>query len=286
VHRAFNNYFPPNGFATLMYEDEWPNRADYDLNDVVVDYRANTITNGLNQVVEMKYTMVARCSGAGLHNGFAFQLDDVPSNKVTKVTGAKANGASWLSIGSNGLENGQDFANVIVYDDIYKVIPYPGLGSFVNTYMSAPKTPYDTSNIVITFIENGVAPSGGTISISSLPHSSFNPYIIIGDSGSFDQIRSKELHLPNRVPTNKMDYTWFGLKDDNSIPGQGRYYKTLNNLPWGLQISTSIPYMQEKQDISTGYLKFLEWATSNGTAQTNWYLDLSGNRDNSKIYTK
>lgn len=286
VHRAFNNFFPPNGFATLMYEDEWPNRADYDLNDVVVDYRANTITNGLNQVVEMKYTMVARCTGAGLHNGFAFQLDNVPSNKVTSVSGAKANGASWLSIGSNGLENGQDFANVIVYDDIYKVIPYPGSGSFVNTYMNAPKTPYDTSNIIIKFIDNGVLPSGGAINIADLPHAAFNPYIIIGDSGSFDQIRSKELHLPNRVPTNKMDFAWFGVKDDNSIPGQGRYYKTLNNLPWGLQISTSVPYMQEKQDISTGYLKFLEWATSNGTTNTNWYMDFSGHRDNSKIYTK
>jgi hypothetical protein len=44
--------------------------------------------------------------------------------------------------------------------------------------------------------------------------------------------------------------------------------------------------MQEKQDIATGYLKFLDWATSNVTTNSNWYLDLNGHRDNTKIYTK
>ncbi len=286
TYKAFNNYFPPNDYATLMYEDLWPHIGDYDLNDVVINYQANTITNGLNQVVEMNYTIVARCTGAGLHNGFAFQLDNVPSNKITSVSGAKASGASWLSIGSNGLENGQSFANVIVYDDLYKVLPYPGSGTVINTEMSAARTPNDTSNIVITFINDGVVPSGGTISISNLPHTAFNPYLILGDSGTLNQIRSKELHLADRVPSSKMDFSLFGTKKDNSNPGQGRYYKTANNLPWALQISTSVPYMQEKEDIATGYLKFLDWATSNGTTNTNWYLDLVGHRDSFKLYTK
>jgi LruC domain-containing protein len=286
TYKAFNNYFPPNDYATLMYEDLWPHTGDYDLNDVVINYQANTITNGLNQVVEMNYTIVARCTGAGLHNGFAFQLDNVPSNKITSVSGAKASGASWLSIGSNGLENGQSFANVIVYDDLYKVLPYPGSGTVINTEMSAARTPNDTSNIVITFINDGVVPSGGTISISNLPHTAFNPYLILGDSGTLNQIRSKELHLADRVPSSKMDFSLFGTKKDNSNPGQGRYYKTANNLPWALQISTSVPYMQEKEDIATGYLKFLDWATSNGTTNTNWYLDLVGHRDVLKLYTK
>ena len=173
-----------------------------------------------------------------------------------------------------------------MYDDIYKVLPYPGSGSVINTEMSAAKTPYDTSIILITFLSNGVAPSGGTVSISNLPHAAFNPYIILGDSGTLNQNRSKELHLPDRVPTNKMDFSLFGTKEDASNPSQGKYYKTINNLPWALQISTSIPYMQERQDIATGYLKFLEWATSNGTTNSNWYLDLNGHRDNTKIYTK
>jgi LruC domain-containing protein len=234
----------------------------------------------------MKYSMVLRCSGAGLHNGFAFQLDNVPTNKITSVTGTKTHGASWLNNANNGVESGQDYANVVVFDDVYKVLIYPGSGSFLNTYMSAPKVAYDTSNITITFINNGVAPSGGTISLSNLPQSSFNPYVIIGDSGSFDQIRSKEVHLPNRIPSKKMNNAWFGVNDDSSNPAEGRYYKTVNNLPWGLNISTSVPYMQEKVDISLGYKKFIDWATSNGNSYSNWYQAIEGFREQSKLYTK
>lgn len=89
------------------------------------------------------------------------QIGCTPANDPAVPTAPS--GASWLSIGSNGLENGQSFANVIVYDDLYKVLPYPGSGTVINKEMSAAKTPNDTSNIVITFIKDGVVPSGGTI---------------------------------------------------------------------------------------------------------------------------
>jgi LruC domain-containing protein len=152
--------------------------------------------------------------------------------------------------------------------------------------MYAPKSPYDTSVITVKFLNEGVAPNGGTLNLSNFPHPTFNPYIIIGDSSNLNQIRSKELHLQNRMPTSKMDYDWFGKVDDNSLPEQGRFYKTKNNLPWALEISSSIPYMQEKQDISSGYLMFLNWAMSNGTSNTDWHLNSNGYRNITKIYTK
>ncbi len=51
--RAFDNYFPAAGFGSLAFEDLWPGKGDYDFNDVVVDYRFQTVTNALNQVVEI-----------------------------------------------------------------------------------------------------------------------------------------------------------------------------------------------------------------------------------------
>ncbi|NLH53483.1 MAG: LruC domain-containing protein, partial [Bacteroidales bacterium] len=57
--RAFNNYYPSsNGFATLAFEDNWPNKGDYDFNDVVVDYQLNRVTNSQNQLVEVLGTFV------------------------------------------------------------------------------------------------------------------------------------------------------------------------------------------------------------------------------------
>jgi hypothetical protein len=44
--------------------------------------------------------------------------------------------------------------------------------------------------------------------------------------------------------------------------------------------------MQEKVDISLGYKKFIDWATSNGNSYSNWYQAIEGFREQSKLYTK
>jgi len=129
--RAYNNLYPSPSFGTLMFEDLWPATGDYDFNDLVVDYRYNLVTNAANKVVEMKGTFVTRAVGASFRNGFAFQLNNLSPDKITAVTGAKYHGAPWISNASNGTENEQTFANVIVFDDAQKVLPSPG-GSGTN----------------------------------------------------------------------------------------------------------------------------------------------------------
>jgi LruC domain-containing protein len=253
-----------------MFEDLWPATGDYDFNDLVVDYRYNLVTNAANKVVEMKGTFVTRAVGASFRNGFAFQLNNLSPDKITAVTGAKYHGAPWISNASNGTENEQTFANVIVFDDAQKVLPSPG-GSGTNIMPANPKVAPDTTFINITF----TAVSGQMIGLSDVV---FNPYIII------NQIRGKELHLPNNVPSGKVDASFFGQNQDNSIPAQGKYYKTSNNLPWALNINTSIPYAHSTNDFVTAYLKFAEWAQSNGTLYTDWYINNSGYRDASKLF--
>jgi LruC domain-containing protein len=160
----------------------------------------------------------------------------------------------------------------------------------VNVYLEGPSANAyvnpDTTQITVTLLNNGVAPSGGVLLLNELPSSAFNPYLIVGDTGSWDQIRAKEIHLPNRVPTSKASAVYWGMGHDNSIPASGRYYKTIENLPWALDIYNSVPYMQEKRDISTGYSHFIEWATSIGTQFQNWYQNVSGYRTNSNLYIR
>ncbi len=289
-HRAFNRYYPLTGYSTLMYEDLWPDKGDYDFNDLVLDYRYNTVTNAANNVVEIKYTFVIKAIGAGLHNGFGFQLDNIAPGKITSVSGTKTHDVSWLSNAANGTENGQTYANIVVFSDVFQELKWPGTGNMVNVWLSgAEANPYvtpDTTNITVTLLNNGVAPLAGALSIGSFPPSAFNPYLIIGDSGSWNQNRAKEIHLPNRVPTSKVSSVFWGKGDDNSNPGANRYYKTSNNLPWAIDIYYSIPHMQEKRDIISGYLYFLNWASSNGTSNQDWYQNLSGYRNNSNLYIR
>ena len=59
--RAFVNYYPAAGKGTLAYEDLWPGMGDFDMNDMVLNYRFKTITNSDNKVVEMEaeFTLLA-----------------------------------------------------------------------------------------------------------------------------------------------------------------------------------------------------------------------------------
>ncbi|MFN4083285.1 MAG: LruC domain-containing protein [Bacteroidia bacterium] len=273
--RAYNNFYPTSGFGSLMFEDLWPATGDYDFNDMVVDYRYNRVTNAQNNIVEIKYTFVARATGASFKNGFAFQLDNIPSSRVTAVTGSKTHGASWLNNGSNGTENGQTNVNIVVFDDIYKVLTYTG-GSGINVLLSQTHSPEDTINLTVTLS----TASGNATALNALTHANFNPYLIV------NQVRGHEIHLANRQPSAKMNNALFNTLQDASNASQGKYFTTANNLPWALDIAVSIPHAIEKTDFLDAYLKFGAWAQSSGSTNTSWYLNESGNRDNTKLYIR
>ncbi|MFY8021328.1 MAG: LruC domain-containing protein [Bacteroidia bacterium] len=269
--RAFNSYFPSTGKGTLLFEDLWPTTGDYDFNDFVCNFRQQIVTNAANQVVELKLNLTLKAIGAGFKNGFGFQLDNLSPSKVLSVTGTNTNGASWVVNSSNGTESGQTFANIIVFDDAFKIMPSPG-GSGVNVDPANPyATPVDM-NITITF----TTASGQAISASDI---SINPYLIA------NQERGKEIHLANYVPSSKANAALFGTGQDASNVSQSKYYKSKNNLPWALMVASEIPYPKTKVDFLQAYKKFASWAESNGSSFSDWYLNLSDYRDNTKLYT-
>jgi LruC domain-containing protein len=269
--RAYNNYYPSaSTYGTLMFEDLWPSTGDYDFNDLVLGYRYNRVTNAANKVVEVKATYIARAVGATMHNGFGLQLNGVTSAKVTSVTGAKSNGVNWLTLSGNGTESGQTYANIVVFDDALRIMPNQG-GSCINTYSENPFVTPDTTNLTISLTTD----SGQALSISDIV---FNPYLIIG------QTRNKEVHLANFAPTDKASSEYFGTSQDNTTSASSSYKSKVNNLPWALDVPATVPYMKEKVDFISGYLNFANWAISNGTSNTDWYQNNTGNRDSSKLY--
>ena len=58
----------------------------------------------------------------------------------------------------------------------------------------------------------------------------------------------------------------------NTVNDNG-HYKTVNGLPWGLEIILEGQYKspKEKVDMLAAYPAFELWATSNGTQNVNWY---------------
>lgn len=269
--RAYGNFYPAEDiFGTLIFEDLWPSRGDYDFNDLVVDYNFAQITNSLNQVESVRAEFVVKAIGASYHNAFGIEINTDPSN-VASVTG-QLNTNDYLDIASNGTENGQDKAVIIIFDDAFNALPYPGSGIGVNVYEDAPYATPDTLVIEIEFIN--------PVNYTSLGVPPYNPFIII------DRNRGVEVHLPGSPPTSLADTDLFGTGDDDSDINSSKYYMSDSYLPWGLNIPISLDYASEKNDIRDAYLYFDSWALSQGYSYPDWYSDKSGYRNNSKIYNK
>ncbi|MBS4057811.1 MAG: LruC domain-containing protein [Bacteroidales bacterium] len=268
--RAFNNYFFNQGsFGTLAFEDLWPFRGDYDFNDAVIDYNFNQVTNGLNQVVELQSTFILRAHGAYYHNGFGFELPVAPS-QVTSITGTDVTN-EFIIRNSNGTESNQNKAVIIAWDDAYRILPTSGNGIGVNTTPGIPFVVPDTMNVTVRFTQ--------PIALNLLGVPPYNPFIFV------DKQRGVEVHLPNKAPTTLADAQLLGTGHDNSIPAEGRYYKTQNNLPWAINIIERFAYPNEKVEVLQAHLKFAEWAQSGGSLSSDWFRELSGYRNSTKIYT-
>jgi len=93
------------------------------------------------------------------------------------------------------------------------------------------------------------------------------------------QDRGKEVHLANYEPTDRMNVEYLGEGQDASDAAQNRYFTTLNNLPWALNIYNATPNLTETTDFTQGFLKFSEWAQSGGLLFADWFLDEPGYRN-------
>ncbi|MCG6187882.1 LruC domain-containing protein [Maribellus maritimus] len=263
---SYNSYFPnETDSATLVFEDLWPSKGDYDFNDLVVYVKGKYATNSNNKVVKVVLDFKVKAVGASNMNGLGIQFDDVASSEVTSVSGAVKNSASGISLNNNGTEAGQSKAVIIAIENVNDVLNRTG-GSMFNTVKNGHIGTSDLVTITVSF-ENK------PISLDKINSAGFNFFLIK------NQERGTEIHLADRKPTDLMTYE-FGASDDTSVPGSGRLYKTSNNLPWGLLILEPFDYPMEKIEITDAYSNFASWAESNGTMHADWYK----NPNSSKVW--
>ncbi len=263
----------------LAYEDLWPGKGDYDFNDLIIDYDFAVTKDDDDYIQNITGVFTVYAYGASFHNGFGFTLPNVDPDQLISVSGYEIQSGSIFTLASNGLEDNQSAATVIVYDDSYNILTHPGVGIGVNTEESAPYVAIDSVVLQMVFFDNGSFASGGPVSYDDLDIGNFNPFIIVR------QDRDVEVHLLDFTPSDLADQTIYGTFDDDSDASQQRYYTTSNNLPWAINLPVLFEYPQEKKEITTAYLKFADWAESGGTLFTDWYEDLSGYRNDSKIYS-
>ncbi len=266
--KAFDSYSPGlNTFGSLAFEDLWPKKGDYDMNDVVVEYNVHTITNIANEVTQLRIRLVPKAFGGSLKNGMGIELNCAPTD-IASVSGSALN-RGLLTISGNGTEAGQAKAVIIAFEDGHKYIG-ASAGVLVNTEVGQTVYTADTLKLVIDFAT--------PIPQAQLGYAPFNPFIYI------NQVRGRELHLKNNFPTSLADRTFFGTEADASNPTANAYYQTDTGLPWAIHLPVAFDYPVERTPVPRAHVKFINWVESAGSTFADWYLNTSGYRTPAEIY--
>ena len=226
----------------LAFEDNWPSKGDYDLNDVIVKYSSILEFNTKNQVLSAEDTFTAMWSGALFKNGFAYQLNTDRSNVECSILEGKS---GW---DKQGLDKDLEQATISVFAN---AIEETGENTKTSTFkiQNKFKQPVDHE----TF---GVAP--------------YNPFIFLHQNT--DKNRT-EVHLVNHGPTSKENMDLFNTHQHLSDKDTGIYYVSDQNYPFAIHLSDVESFSTtEKEAIDKSYPRFASWAQSGGTTDKDWYL--------------
>ncbi|MEZ8883630.1 LruC domain-containing protein [Vibrio sp. 10N.222.54.F6] len=274
---ATARYFPSaSGYATLAYEDNWPYKADYDMNDAVLMYR---ITEILKDGKVVKSTIDGRLAavGATYRNGFAVRLPNLDPSLVSSGSSYMKHNGVFTDL---DLEDGRSEAIFVIANDLTEKIS-TGC-TFYRTSNGCKEDEQFSFQIGITLAGDGVS----TGSWTDMPYDPFifaTPGYYHGENLPLHPGRSWEVHLPDQAPTEAFDTTNLfeaGLGVDDSNPSTGKYFKTAENHPWALIVTSDDEWEWplEYVDIVTAYPEFKEYAESGGDTNQTWYQSPADNQ--------
>ncbi len=243
--KAYLSIYPSGSkYYFNLYEDLWPGLGDYDFNDVILKTKLHTYKNGQNQLVGGKVISSVYWIGGGIprgagiewfkSNGSATQLTYLPDQTVT------------FTEPTNVVSDPVVFNAVKLFD-----------GNITGSLNDTVDFEYTWDHTV----------AGNSLCIQV--------YIYMN--------RYHEVHMYGYPPTKAADMSLFETSNDASQttwawnPGDqftspANFYKTSNNLPWGLEISaTEFRVPNEKIEILNAYPQFQAWAESGGSVNVDWY---------------
>lgn len=250
--------------GTYLFEDLWPQKGDYDMNDACVEYVQGTYKDKWNDTYGETFSFKPRENFATKKNGIAFRLiggDRAEVNSGGGKTGKRISGYQVPAEVKLYLGN-QDITDQLEYDQenqIFYVIPNtkqnPGLTytvEFLHIPDGSPK-----------FYERNYKEYTSKIDV-----------FLYRKEGDMNW----EVHTKGMEPTPKMNFSYFGKGDDRSNPQKGVYYVRQGNFPFGLFLSGKmIDEFEEIFDIRNEGLtldvmfpKYNRWVETEGMENSDW----------------
>ncbi len=251
--RAYSAYFPSaTDYVTLAFEDNWPKLGDYDMNDLVVRERLQTIYDASGNVSGFKLSGFIDARGASNANGFGLRLlgqsaDIIESGRIT------IDGVEY----GKSAEDYQTDAVITLWRNskLFTNTGQDGKCSHFNTLVQCTQfepVPYELD---VRF----------AYSIPSLLHSELDFFIFRSNN------RGHEIHFAGYPPTDLFNHGLFGRHADTSDPSIQRYFKSVDNLPWALKLNSTWDYPREYIDVLWAYPNYETWVESGGNQATQWY---------------
>ncbi len=240
----------------LGFEDNWPCRGDYDMNDVGIKYHSTVYYTPENRIEKIIDVIAPVAKGATYINGFGYQYGVEKSavkNFSIKVSPEK-------NLPYTAFEEGQRLATVMLFDNVRDEVD----GKWNITSEQQPKYTYTVTTVFIT--------PQVTSAVGFPP---YNPFIVVNRPGETPS-RNREVHLPGYRPTDKAtgpeSQAWFGHYQDRSNAAQNLWYISEDNYPFAIHIPNyNFRFPDEYVKIDEAYPKFADWARSHGTLYPDWY---------------
>lgn len=219
---------------TYMFEDNWPDKGDYDMNDVVINVTFSNNTTDGEKVMAIDVKLCA--IGAKKKLGVAFQIDGLLASDVTNFSGSEF----------STLESGHKYTVVRLLEDVHQAFEVEP-GTFVNTTGMEEEARYYSVKLKL---RDGVK---GTVNVKN-----FNLFLVTGDMNAN---RRAEIHLP-----------MFKGTDRANVSKEYKYITPDDNLMWGLYVPTigGIRYPKERVNLVEAFEGVSSWLEG-GTAP--WYAN-------------
>ena len=229
--------------GVYAFEDLWPNKGDYDLNDAIVNAKHEKEFNDKGKIIKETFYLTTYQNYVELTNGLALTLNTKkePSSIAMKKVASGSTEAEEVSFTKDG--------NVYYLTEDFN-------GELGTTYILelTYRTPLNSSEEL----------------------ASIQPFIFRSEGD-----KNWEVHIPMEAPTAKMNTSYFGKGDDRSNPADGSYFVRQGNYPFGFYLKnadisafeeTILKRENESKSIDQFFPGFLEWSTSGGTTNQDWYL--------------
>lgn len=258
-------FFPASGrYATILVEDNFPHKGDYDMNDVVIGFRIEYILDPIydpdrfSMVQTIRVTVLPRALGSSYELlGLGLAFNGALITQIDRVTGDHTeNLGDLFAVDKKNVETGSAVGSPVVplSGDLRSNFTIRQTG-MINTF---EKLAYNSGKPFTATVELDKRLDLNDLELfgnGSGRKANMDLFVVIGNRG-------KEIHLKGQQPTAKFDRNLFSKLTD---------FVTEDHYVWMVVVDKEIAYPTENSGIELAYPGFADWVNQNGNLPYDWY---------------